>query len=419
MNFLENGRKVKVAVIGLGIRGRVLMKSLVEMADVQVVAVCDMLEERLELALEIVRENSGACGYTPEDVLVTTDYKEVLGREDVEAIINASSWQVHHRITIAALEAGKHVGMEVGGANSVQECWDMVRAAERSGKFCMPIANACYCREEMTLINMVRQGLFGEVVHCQGGYGHDRRTQIGKGDIEKQYRQLNFTKRNGELYPMHAIGYISKILGINRGNRMLSLISVSSKAAGLHQWYADNRPDTPFAKQQINQGDIVNTLIKCANGETISLTHDCSLPRPYSRLGGVHGTRGLWVEDKGAYHLEKTAPWDDTIEAEWHPFEEAMEQYEPKLWKDFRASGKTGTHGGSDYLVLRAFVETVQNQDIPPVDVYDAALWTAITCLSEESIATGGFVGVPDFTNGRWMNRGDDVCTADYSFDSL
>jgi hypothetical protein len=267
----------------------------------------------------------------------------------------------------------------------------------------------------MTLMNMAHKGLFGEVVHCQGGYEHDRRSQVGMGDVEIHYRQINFTKRNGELYPMHAIGYISKILGLNRGNRMLSLISVSCKAAGQHQWYLEHRPNTKFATQQINEGDIVNTVIRCANGETVLLTHDCTLPRPYSRAGRVQGTKGLWMEDKAAYYLEGA---EQFTEKNWHNFDEAMEMYEHPVWKKFLASGKTGTHGGMDYLVGRAFVEALQDPSTPPpVDVYDAALWTALTILSEDSIATGGFIAVPDFTNGRWMDRGDDVCRSDNSLD--
>lgn len=411
MKFEENGRLVKIAVVGLGGRGRGWVSAFTDMADVQVVGICDVIQERLDMTLELIREHGGK-----QDVFAATDYNELFKREEIEAIVNCTSWQVHHRVTIAALEAGKHVAMEVGGANSIQECWDMVRAAERSGKFCMPMANCCYGREEMTLMKMAKEGRFGEVVHCQGGYGHDRRPQVGVGDLEKHYRQINFHKRNGELYPMHAIGYISKILGINRGNRMLSLVTVSSKAVGQHEWYLKNRPDSRFVNERVNEGDIVNTLIKCANGETILLTHDCTLPRPYSRMGRIQGTKGLWMEDKAQYYLEDDSNFTEE-RATWHDFEEAMEQHEPQLWKDFRASDRTGTHGGMDYLVGRAFVEALQDGAIPPVDVYDAALWTALTCLSEDSISVGGYVAVPDFTNGRWMDRGDDVCTTDYSLD--
>lgn len=410
--FKESGRTVKIGVVGLGGRGRGWVETFLKMKDVDVIGICDIREDRIQETMKIYQQYG--ISY---DVTTTTDYNELYRNQEIEAIVNATSWQVHHRVAIAALEAGKNVGLEVGGANSVQECWDMVRAAERSGKFCMPMANVCYGREEMTLINMVRKGLFGEVVHCEGGYGHDRRPQIGWGDVEGHYRQLNFTKRNGELYPMHAIGYISKILGINRGNRMLSLISVSSKAAGQHQWYLEHRPDTPFANQQMNQGDIVNTVIRLANGETVMLTHDCTLPRPYSRAGKVQGTKGLWIEDKGQYYLEGAKAFEGEERACWHDFEEAMAEYEPKIWKEFRESGKSGTHGGMDYLVGRAFVDTLQKDAIPPFDVYDAALWTALTCLSEDSVSTGGFVAVPDFTNGRWMDRGDDICTTEFSLD--
>jgi len=411
MDFSENGRRVRIGVIGLGGRGRGWVETLLGMNDACVAGVCDILPERLSQTMAMIREKQ------PEEAFATTRYAELLARQDVEAVLVCTSWQVHHRIATQALEAGRPVGLEVGGANSVQECWELVRASERSGKFCMLLANCCYGREEMALIRMARQGIFGQIVHCQGGYEHDRRCQIGAGDSLKHYRQINFTNRNGDLYPMHGLGYLAKILGINRGNRMLWLVSAASKAVGQHAWYLENRPGTRFVDQRIHEGDIVNTIIRCAQGETILLTHDCTLPRPYSRAGRVQGTKGLWMEDKAAYYLDCMRDETGGPSHAWRPFEEALAKYEHPLWRAFRASGRTGSHGGMDYLVMRAFIDTLQREAIPPVDVYDTALWTAITCLSEESIALGGPVAVPDFTNGRWMDRGADLCTTAYTLD--
>ena len=241
------------------------------------------------------------------------------------------------------------------------------------------------------------------MVHCRGGYQHDLREEIGMGDINRHYRQDNFRHRNGELYPTHELGPISTYLNINRGNRMLTLTSMASKAVGQHAWMQQHRADSPLANVPFTQGDIVTTMIRCVNGETLLLTHDCTLPRPYSRGGVVQGTKGLWMEDGRAIYLE------DEHQDPSHTFQpdkDLLEKYEHPLWKEYREFGLRGGHGGMDYLVMRAFIESIQ-KDVPfPIDVYDAATWMSITALSEESIQKGSMpVAIPDFTSGRWMNR--------------
>ena len=245
--------------------------------------------------------------------------------------------------------------------------------------------------------------------------------EIGNGDVNRHYRQNNFLNRCGELYPTHELGPIAKDLCINRGNRMVSLVSMASKASGLHEWFVANRPDSHLATAQVNEGDIVTTLIKCAGGETIVLTHDCTLPRPYSRGGRVQGTKGLWMEDNKSIYLEpadaKFDPENPYPEHNWKSEEDYREQYEHPLWKAFKASEKTGGHGGMDYLVMRSFIESVQNHTQPPIDVYDAAAWLSVTVLSEQSIAMGSApVAVPDFTSGMWMHR-EPGCTDQYQLD--
>ena len=280
----------------------------------------------------------------------------------------------------------------------------MVRTSEDTGVPVMLLENCCYGETELTLQNMIRKGVFGTIVHCAGAYSHDLRDEIGNGDMNRHYRQAHFMHRNGELYPTHELGPIANYLNINRGNRMLSLTSMASKACGMHEWLEKHRPDSPLAKSVFNEGDVVTTLIKCAGGETIQLTHDCTLPRPYSRGGVIRGTKGMWMEDGRSIFLEGITPEDPTY---WthraEPDKKYMEEYRHPLWREYREFGVRGNHDGMDYLVLRAFVESVQNQSEPPIDVYDAASWLSITCLTEASIATGSApVAIPDFTAGRW-----------------
>lgn len=395
------GREVKIGLIGLGKRCVEQAKTLLAMEDVKIVHVCDALTDRVTRLQNMVFEKKS---FTPKG---TNDYHTLLADEEVEAVIIMTSWQTHIRIAVDAMKQGKIVGMEVGGAASMDECWKLVRTSEETGIGCMLLENCCYGKEEMTILSMVRKGIFGEIVHCQGGYQHDLRDEIGRGDIIHHYRQDNFMHRNGELYPTHELGPIAKYININRGNRMLSLVSMASKAVGQKEWLQANRPEYPIAKQTFAQGDIVTTMIKCAGGETIVLTHDCTLPRAYSRGGRVQGTKGIWMEDNRSVFIEGRSPEDPGHWTHrWESDEKYMAEYCHPLWEEYEAFGLRGGHGGMDYLVLRAFIESIQNNQIFPIDVYDTAAWMCITALSEDSIAMGSIpVAVPDFTDGLWIEK--------------
>ena len=282
-----------------------------------------------------------------------------------------------------------------------------MRTSEKTGLPVMLLENCCYNDTEMALLNMIRQGVFGELVHCRGGYEHDLRDEIGEGDINRHYRQENFMHRNGELYPTHELGPIATYLNLNRGNRMLSLVSMASKGIGEHAWLQEHRPDSPLSSAHFCEGDVVTTMIRCANGETIVLTHDCTLPRPYSRGGYVQGVKGVWQEDNHGIYIEGRTPVDPrSWMHEWEPDKKYMKEYMHPLWREYREFGLRGGHGGMDYLVLRALIESIQKGVAFPIDVYDAASWMAITCLSEQSVAMGSMpVPVPDFTDGRWIGR--------------
>ena len=408
---------VRIGVIGLGGRGRGMLGELLGCEGVIVPAVCDKYEDRAQEGAAIVLEKTGQ----PADVYL--DYHALLAREDLDAVMCPTTWITHARIAVDAMRAGKHVAIEVGGAASIEECWQMVRASEETGKFCMLLENCCYDRNEMAIFNMVKQGVFGEIIHMQGGYQHDLRDEICLGRENRHGRLYNFQHRNGELYPTHQLGPISKVLGINRGNRYIALSAMASKSRGLNEWTRKHMGegydlnDYPF-----NEGDVVTTMLRCANGETVVLTHDCSLPRPYSRGYRVQGTKGLYMEDGNAIFLEGVTKDDpgNWMHA-WEKFDAYRDEYEHPLWKQYRIDGVHGGHGGMDFLVLSAFVESLRLEAAPPIDVYDTAAWMAVTVLSEQSIAIGGApVPFPDFTNGMWIDRApfrrgvfclDDVCT--------
>jgi predicted dehydrogenase len=390
-------------MIGVSGRGLGLIDNLCEMNEVKISVVSDLYPDRMDLAVSLVESK---CGYKPH---ACRDYHDALLREDVDCVITPSAWAAHSKIAIASMKAGKPVGFEVGGAYSLQECWDLVKTSEETGVHCMMLENCCYGREEMAVLNMVKQGVFGEVIHCQGGYEHDLRHEICMGLENRHYRHNNYRHRNGELYPTHEVGPIAKYLSINRGNRFLTLTSMASKARGLHEWIVEHKgAGHEQAKIEFAQGDVVTTMIKCAHGETVFLIHDTSLPRVYSRGGRVQGTKAIWMEDKKAIYIDGISPaenWDN-LEESWEPFAKYLARYEHPLWADFLNEGVTGGHGGMDTLVLRAFLESVKLGRPVGIDVYDSATWMAITCLSEDSVALGSMpVAFPDFTCGRWIDR--------------
>ncbi len=394
-------KNVNLAFVGLSKRGNGLLNMVLDsMDDVNITAVCDVYEDRVnKAALDVLSRRK-------TEPFKALDYKELLHRKDIDAVVIPTSWETHFDICIDFMEAGKYAASEVGGANSIDQCWQLVKTYEKTKTPVMILENCCYGKTEMTVLNMVKKGIFGELIHAQGGYEHDLRSEVAMGNHNRHYRLNNYKNRNGDLYPTHELGPISKWLDINRGNRMLYLCSMSSKSAGINEWIR-SRKGNDFENADFNfaLGDIVTTMIKCAHGETILLIHDTSLPRPYSRGNRLQGTKAIWLEDKMSFFIDGVSPasgWDH----EWESFDKYYEQYEHPLWQWYRKKGLVGGHDGMDYLSMRAFIESVKNGTDTPIDAYDMAAWMSITCLSEQSVAMGGHpVAIPDFTNGRWINK--------------
>ena len=396
-------QKITVGVVGVSGRGQGLLEyAICQRADVTVAAVCDLYADRAEAAADLVEKLDGK---RPE---TTTDYHDILKMDSVDAVIIAAAWEAHIPVAVDAMRAGKIVGCEVGGAYSVDDCWQLVRTQEETGVPCMLLENCCFGQRELMVLHMVHQGLFGEVVHCAGGYHHDLREEIAFGAENRHYRLRNYLNRNCENYPTHELGPIAKVLNINRGNRMVSLTSVASCAKGLNAYAAQKRgANDPLATAKFAQGDVVSTIIRCAHGETIALTLDTTLPRFYSRGFEVHGTKGLYTEWNDSLLLDGV---NNKEEFGWHKnwgnAEQFAEQYDHPMWKRFASDGVRGGHGGMDGLEFDAFFAAIREDKPMPVDVYDMAAWMSITALSEESIAMGGLpVAIPDFTNGKWTHR--------------
>lgn len=408
---------INVAMIGMGQRGGQLMEPLLKMDDVKVVAVCDGYEDRTEEAAKTVEKENGNVPFK------TTNYKEILERDDVDVAVISTSWEYHIEIAIEAMRKGIFAAMEVGGTYDIQECFDLVAAYEETKTPFFFLENCCYGRRELMCLNMARAGEFGEIVHCDGAYKHDLRKEVSFGKENRHYRLPHYIHHNCENYPTHDLGPIAKILNINRGNRMLRLVSVASKARGLAQYIRDNKADDEILlNTEFKQGDIVTTVITCENGETITLTLDTTLPRIYSRNFTVHGTKGMYQEDGDYVFLEKDldcdiAEIDVDPQKIWKNADKYGETFDNDLWKHKSEGMIASGHGGMDYLVLRAMLSAARGESYPAIDVYDAAAWMCITSLSEKSIEGGNIpVEIPDFTNGKYKTR-TEKSTGKYALD--
>lgn len=406
--------KIRVGYVGCGRRGYGIVKhNLADMDDVEIVMICDLCEASLERMRALLEEKGRP---TPK---MTTDYREVISNPDIDAVFFMTGWSGRPQMAMEAMRAGKYTAIEVGCADDLQECFDLVRTYEETGVPVMMLENCCYGRREMMALRLVREGLFGDVVHCTGGYHHDLREEdlfrAPKGEEYPHYRLGYYKTRNYENYPTHELGPISKILRINRGNRMVKLASFASKSAGLKEYAARVfGKDSPEANTEYAQGDIVTTLITCADGSTVLLNLDTTLPRAYySRNFSVRGTLGMSSEEGHVVFFDGMPHKIRDNEAEMY------EKYDHPLHAEYVSKGVKIGHGGIDWLVCRAFIESVKAGTNTPIDAYDTAAWLAVGPLSEQSVKAGGApVDFPDFTNGKWMNR-EPVVRGKYCLDEI
>ena len=400
-------KKINVGVIGLGPRGLGLIRTMLVCEECNIVALCDVYTDRLEEGREIVakkQENSPA---------LYQNYKDLIKDTNVDAVVIASAWEMHTRMAVESMKAGKYTAVEVAGAYDIEDCWQLVHTYEETGTPIMLLENCCFDRFELLCTSLVRAGLLGKVLYCQGSYAHELRGEILGGNVNRHYRLRNYMNRNCENYPTHELGPIAKLLNITRGNKLISLTSVSTKGGvGLETYAAsDKNPDPSLNGSAFAQGDIVVTNITCAGGEVITLRLDTTLPRSYSREFVIRGTKGFCNQDANMVMLEADQNmhkyFDPAKTVETHlNCAEQYNEYLPDIWRNISPEEKALGHGGMDYLELKAFFRAILNGEEMPIDVYDMATWMAITPLSEQSIAHGGMPqAIPDFTRGQWILR--------------
>ena len=413
-SLLHTRSNVSIGVIGVGSRGRSLLNLISRNKDVNVPAICDINVDAISEAQKILQNNGKgkAKAYMENE----NSYLQLLERTDIDGVIIVTPWEWHVRMAVDSMKANKYVGLEVPAATTLAGCWDLINVHEETGTNLMFLENCCYDRETMAVLQMLRENLFGTPLHATCGYrhsGYGSKAWLEYRADDKNdpnWRMKYSLKRNADYYPTHGIGPVANWFNIDRGNRFSYLTSVATRSEAMHQFivnHPEGGPNHPNAKLNWKQGDLVTTMVKTINGETIIINFDTKLPRPYSRDYSLHGTKGLWsgsYKEKSIY-IDGQSPQHD----EWEngkAYDAYMEKYDHPLWKNGAEDAKTGGHGGIDYFMIQDFIKCVRQNLIPPIDVYDAATWSSIFPLSEESIAGGSQpVFFPDFTRGQWIIR--------------
>lgn len=407
--------KLNIGLIGVGLRGTNHLTNLLQRDDVTITAICDIDPKRITIA----KEHLAKAGQKVPTIFGKDDYdyRNLLAEKNIDAVIISTPWLWHTRMAVDSMKAGKYTGVEVSAANTLEECWDLVNTHEETGSHLMILENVNYRRDILAVLNMVKQNVFGELIHFRCGYQHDLRfvklndgkTAYGKGVefgdkgiSESKWRTQHSLLRNGDVYPTHGVGPIATMCNVNRGNRFMSMTSHASKAVGLNKYIVENGgKEHPNAQLKWKQGDVITSTIDTASGETIIVTHDCNSPRPYSLGFRVQGSQGLWEVDGSRIYIEgKSEPH------RWDKAQPWLDKYDHPLWKKYGEYAQGSGHGGMDFFVLNAFVESAKQNIAPPLDAYDAAAWSALTPLSETSIANNGEPqDFPDFTRGLWVSR--------------
>ncbi len=400
---VEPIKQVRVGVIGLGMRGQGhvrLQDALFPKA--KIVAICDIRESKVNEALASLKETNKQKPTTysgQED-----SWKQLVERDDLDLVLVITPWLLHAPMAKYAMEQGKHVAVEVPLATTLEDTWDLINTAEQTRKNCMMLENVCYGDEELWLLNMAQQGVFGELTYGEAAYNHDLRELFMQDKYYKNWRALHHLHHDGNLYPTHGLGPVAQYMDILRGDTFKHLVSMSTKSRGMGL-LAQELGATDFAGKEFKHGDMNNSLIRTADDKNILVQHDVISPRPYSRKNVLSGTK--------AYH-EGYPSRLSVLGRDSHSFlkegeyEEMRSQYRHWLWQKMEEDLKKNPnfHGGMDYLMTYRLIDCLNHGWPLDQDVYDGATWSIVTPLSEASVDLGNVpVQFPDFTRGKWKQK--------------
>jgi len=394
---------VRVGIVGTGNRGRSLLGTMLHIEGIEYPALCDINADNLGLAQNMVVKagHRKPEGYSKGDHA----FEKLMERDDIDAVVIASPWQWHTPMAVYGMKYGKYVGVEVPAAITLEQCWDLVNTHEETGVPCMMLENWSFRRDNLAVLNIVRQGLLGEIVHCHCAHSHDCVDHWffdSEGNIRWGGEFL--IKRNCDQYPTHSLGPVLSWLDINCGDYFKYVTSTATASKGINAYFIRKfGPNHPNAKRQYKQGDIVTSTVKTHKGKTIVINYDMQLPRPYDNRWMLQGTSGIYNEQRNALYIVDRSPEYH----QWEPFPPYMEKFN-HFWyvdKEWTAGLERG-HGGTDYLELILFLNAVREKTQTPIDVYVSVVMSCIIPLSEQSIAKGSEpVECPDFTRGKWKTK--------------
>lgn len=393
---------VRIAIVGTGLRGRSMLSELLAIDHVRVVALADIVPEKAARAMKMCTDAGAAAPavYTNGE----RDFERLVSRDDIDFVYTATPWEWHVPVMLAALRAGKHCGTECPAGITLQDLWSLVDASEQSRRHCLQLENCNYGYNEMLVNRLVHDGVLGEIQHGSAAYIHDLRTILYEDRDEGLWRRDWHTKINGNLYPTHGLGPVSWYMDIHGGDAFDYMVSMSTEERGLtlhREATVPDRTDPKWSERYIT-GDLNTSLIRTKRGRTILLQHDVSSPRPYSRLNGVAGTKGVFEDYPPRIYVEGQPGGH-----RFGPIDQWKTSHEHPLWTRIGEIARNkGGHGGMDFVMAWRLVECMREGLPPDFDVYDAAAWSAPLPLSEMSVAKGSApMPFPDFTRGEWSKK--------------
>jgi predicted dehydrogenase len=395
--------KVRIGIIGLGMRGPSAVERMSFIEGVEIKALCDKLPDRVTKAQERLVKASLPKA---KEYSGTEGWKALCESNEIDLVYICTPWSLHTPMAVYAMKNGKHAASEVPAAKTLDECWLLVETSEKTKKHCMMLENCCYDFFELLTLNMIRNGLFGEIVHVEGAYIHDLRDlNFAKDGYVDMWRLKENASRNGNLYPTHGLGPIAQCLDINRGDKMDHITSMSTKDFMMNAIAKEKAAGDSFFSPYVDKpyrGNMNTTLIRTYKGKTMMVQHDVTSPRPYSRIHLISGTKGMASKWPSPERMAFGHSWIKDTE-----LKELEEKYSPPIVKHVgEIAKKVGGHGGMDFIMDWRLIDCLRNGLPLDQDVYDAALWSAVAPLSEKSVANKSkSLDVPDFTKGSWKTN--------------
>jgi len=404
--------KVKIALIGVGARGSGHARDFASLEGTEIVAICDLYEDWANRAKDrCLVEGKGERHqniklYHGDENL----WKQMLNEVNPDAVIISTNWKNHAPMAIEAMKQGAHAFVEVPIAVTIEEMWQLVDTSEATGKHCMMMENVNYGRDELMFLNMVRQGLIGDLLHGEASYIHELRFQMEEQERGTgSWRTHHYANRNGNLYPTHGLGPVAQYMNLGRTDDTFgSLVSYSSPAMGRQLYAEKNYPaDHKWNQLDFKGGDMNTSIIKTQLGRTVMVQWDETSPRPYSRLNLIQGTKGCMAGFPTRVALEGGVEGFTDSHHGWAQGQEALaalrEKYDHPLYKKLNESTKNSGHGGMDGIMRYRIVECLRNGLPLDQNLYEGCFWSAVGPLSEKSVAEGGMPQqFPDFTRGSW-----------------